>query len=134
MLVRHSIHSFKKNSQMAERNQTEFVQIFEAQFDNEGVYFYQAYNDDIANWALEHQKFGGPLYNTVRMTWIKPSFAWVLYRSGYGKKKNQTRILKIKLSHDTVASKLPFDFQNRLNWELVSRKFYFGNWFQRNVI
>ena len=101
---------------MAESNQTEFVQIFEAQFDDEGVYFYQAYNDDIANWALEHQKFGGPLYNTARMTWIKPSFAWVLYRSGYGKKKNQTRILKIKLSHNTVASKLPFELQNRLNW------------------
>ena len=93
---------------MAENTQTEFVQVFEAQYDNEGVYFCQAFNDDIAKWALEHQKFGGPLYNTERMTWIKPSFAWVLYRSGYGKKKNQTKILKIKLSHDTVASKFSF--------------------------
>ncbi|XP_075253931.1 uncharacterized protein LOC142345646 isoform X2 [Convolutriloba macropyga] len=41
-----------------------------------------------------------------RMTWIKPSFAWVLYRSGYGRKHNQTRVLKIKLSHQSVASLL----------------------------
>ena len=36
-------------------------------------------------------------------TWIKPSFAWVLCRSGYGHKHNQERILKIKLSHDAFG-------------------------------
>ena len=35
------------------------VQIFEAEFDSEGVYFYQAYKDSIAEWALVHQKLGG---------------------------------------------------------------------------
>ncbi len=34
-----------------------------------------------------------------RMTWIKPSFCWMLYRSGYATKHRQERILKIKLSH-----------------------------------
>lgn len=37
------------------------------------------------------------------MTWIKPSFGWVLYRSGYGTKHNQNRVLKIKLSHKSIA-------------------------------
>ena len=37
------------------------------------------------------------------MTWIKPSFAWVLYRSGYAQKHNQQRILKVKLSHKSLA-------------------------------
>ena len=37
------------------------------------------------------------------MTWIKPSFAWVLYRSGYGLKHNQERILKIKIGHHELA-------------------------------
>eukprot|EP00121_Abeoforma_whisleri_P016186 Awhi_evm1s14862 len=82
------------------------VQIFHGEWDEEGVYFYQAYNDDIADWALQHQKFGGPSFNVTRMTWIKPSFGWVLYRSGYGKKHNQTRVLKIKLSHSSVAELL----------------------------
>ena len=40
------------------------------------------------------------------MTWIKPSFAWVLYRSGYAHKHHQERILKIKLPHDAVAALL----------------------------
>jgi hypothetical protein len=82
------------------------VQIFEGEWDEEGVYFYQAYNDDIASWAVEHQNFGGPHFNRTRMTWIKPSFAWVLYRSGYARKHNQTRILKVKVSHETVAALL----------------------------
>lgn len=82
------------------------VQVFSAEWDDEGVYFYQAYNDDIANWAVEHQKFGGPKFKPARMTWIKPSFAWVLYRSGYGHKHNQNRILKVKLPHHAVADLL----------------------------
>ena len=41
------------------------------------------------------------------MTWIKPSLAWMLYRSGYGfKDQNQNRILKIKLSHESLAKLL----------------------------
>ena len=40
------------------------------------------------------------------MTWIKPSFAWMLYRSGYGKKPGQERVLRIKLSHETVSKLL----------------------------
>merc|ERR1711963_806137 len=40
------------------------------------------------------------------MTWIKPSFAWMMYRSGYGRKPNQTNVLKIKLGHDAVAELL----------------------------
>ena len=34
------------------------------------------------------------------MTWIKPSFAWMLYRSGYATKTRQEAIVKIKLTHD----------------------------------
>ena len=40
------------------------------------------------------------------MTWIKPSFACMLYRSGYGRKKGQNRILKVKLPHGAVAALL----------------------------
>jgi len=79
------------------------VQVFEGEWDEEGVYFYQAFNDKIAEFALENQIFGGPEFRPARMTWIKPSFAWVLYRSGYARKSNQTRILKIKLTHKSVA-------------------------------
>lgn len=84
-------------------NKTSRVQIFEGEWDQEGVYFYQAFSDAIADYAIENQRFGGKDFQEDRMTWIKPSFAWVLYRSGYAAKHNQTRILKIKLSHRAVA-------------------------------
>lgn len=82
------------------------IQVFMADYDDEGVWFYQAFKDEIADWAIEHQKLGGPAFKPLRMTWIKPSFAWVLYRSGYGRKPNQTRVLKLKLAHESVAALL----------------------------
>lgn len=80
------------------------VPVFRGEWDAEGVYVYQAYRPEIADWALENQKFGGPAWKAARMTWIKPSFAWMLYRSGYGEKPGQTqRVLKVKVSHATMA-------------------------------
>jgi hypothetical protein len=39
-------------------------------------------------------------FSLDRMTWIKPSFGWMLYRSGYATKTRQEAILKIKLKHE----------------------------------
>ena len=77
--------------------------VFRADYDDEGVYFYQAYCDNIADHALLHGRLGGPSWGSSRMTWIKPSLAWMLYRSGYGRKPGQTRVLKIKLPHAAIA-------------------------------
>lgn len=85
---------------------TDQIREFVGEYDEEGVYLYQAFNDAIADYAVEHQRLGGPAFNQRRMTWVKPSFAWVLYRSGYAKKANQTRILKIKLSHKSLGALL----------------------------
>lgn len=82
------------------------IPVIRGEWDHEGVYVYQAYRDAIADWALEHQRFGGPAWNPTRMTWIKPSFAWMLYRSGYGCKPGQTRVLKLKLPHARFAELL----------------------------
>jgi hypothetical protein len=36
-----------------------------------------------------------------RMTWIKPSFLWMMYRSGWGKKDSgQNRILAIDITRE----------------------------------
>lgn len=86
--------------EQAERGE---VHVFRGQWDEQGVYFYQAYKPEIADWALQHGHFGGSAWKPVRMTWIKPSFAWMLYRAGYGRKVGQERVLRIKLSHATVA-------------------------------
>jgi len=46
---------------------------------------YQAYSDDIADSAIENGTFVSPPFSMTRMTWIKPSFLWMMYRSGWGK-------------------------------------------------
>ncbi len=73
--------------------------------DEEGVFVYQAFNERIADTALELGKFGEG-FGRNRMTWIKPSFGWMLYRSGYGEKTNQERVLRIKLGHDSFRQLL----------------------------
>ena len=35
-----------------------------------------------------------------RMTWIKPSFNWMMYRSGYASKHNQEHILAIDITRE----------------------------------
>ena len=38
------------------------IRDIEADWDDEGIFVYQAYNQDIAQWALQHQKLGGPAF------------------------------------------------------------------------
>ncbi|BDD06994.1 DUF4291 domain-containing protein [Aureibacter tunicatorum] len=67
------------------------------QRNGESVYVYQAYNHAIANFAVENQKFGGRKFSFKRMTWIKPNFLWMMFRSGWASKENQERILAIEI-------------------------------------
>jgi hypothetical protein len=65
------------------------------------ILVYQAFNDRIADFAIKHQKFGGPDYSFNRMTWIKPNFLWMMYRSGWSEKDiNQSRILAIEMTFE----------------------------------
>ena len=69
-----------------------------AQFDKDSIIVYQAFNDAIAEYAVKNQRFGGPEYDFQRMTWLKPSFLWMMYYSGWAKKENQENVLAIKMS------------------------------------
>ena len=66
------------------------------EYDNDSITVYQAYNHDIANAAVNHQRFVAP-FKIDRMTWIKPSFLWMMYRCGWGTKEGQSNILEIKI-------------------------------------
>ena len=70
-----------------------------AVFDDKTIRVYQAYNDEIADEALKLGKFGSK-FSLTRMTWIKPSFLWMMYRSGWASKQGQERILAIDLKRE----------------------------------
>lgn len=72
-----------------------------ASFNNHTIRVYQAYNTAIANSALENGTFVCPPFKMERMTWIKPSFLWMMYRSGWGEKDSgQNRILAIDITRE----------------------------------
>ena len=67
-----------------------------AQFDADTVVVYQAYRPTIGRFAAEHQRFGGE-FSFSRMSWIKPNFLWMMYRSGWGSKEGQEITLAVHL-------------------------------------
>lgn len=68
-----------------------------AHYDDESVVVYQAYRPAIGRHAVEHQQFGGP-WSFERMSWIKPNFLWMMYRSGWGEKSGQEVVLAIRIT------------------------------------
>ena len=70
-----------------------------ALYDDNTIRVYQAYRDEIADEALEIGTFGSHFKKT-RMTWIKPSFLWMMYRAGWGEKEGQERILAINITKE----------------------------------
>ncbi|WP_199560184.1 DUF4291 domain-containing protein [Sphingomonas psychrotolerans] len=70
-----------------------------AVYDEHIIRVYQAYGHDIADAALAAGTFVSPPFKLDRMTWIKPSFLWMMYRAGWGfKDAGQSRILAIDIS------------------------------------
>jgi len=67
-----------------------------ALYDDKTIAVYQAYSPEIAEPALAAGTFVPP-FSLTRMTWIKPSFLWMAYRSGWASKPGQTRVLRIHL-------------------------------------
>lgn len=69
-----------------------------AHHEDETIVVYQAYKPAIGNFAIEHgNKLGGPGLNPDRMSWIKPNFLWMMYRSGWGQKTDQEVTLGLRL-------------------------------------
>ena len=68
-----------------------------ADFTDTTIVVYQAYPPDIAEAALAEGRFVPP-FRRGRMTWIKPSFRWLMYRCGWAGKPGQERVLAVELT------------------------------------
>ena len=67
-----------------------------ADYDRDTIAIYQAYSRAIADAALEAGRFVLP-FSFHRMTWIKPSFLWLMHRSNWGRKCGQERVLCVRV-------------------------------------
>jgi Domain of unknown function (DUF4291) len=95
-------------------------------FDEQSVIVYQAYRPSIGQFAIEHGFLGGPDFSLSRMSWIKPNFLWMMYRSGWATKAGQETILALRIRRtffDTlldqaVASSFdPQSFDEQEQWQ-----------------
>ncbi len=67
-----------------------------AEFDESSIVVYQAYRSAIGKFAATQGYFGGE-FSLGRISWIKPNFLWMMYRSGWATKVNQEVTLAIWL-------------------------------------
>ena len=70
-----------------------------ALYDDATITVYQAYSPSIARPAAANGRFGAG-FKRERMTWIKPSFRWMMYRCGWATKPGQERVLAIRISRE----------------------------------
>jgi Domain of unknown function (DUF4291) len=76
-----------------------------AAHDAETLVVYQAFRPAIAEAALRAGRFVPP-FSFDRMTWIKPSFTWMMHRSSWATAPGQERVLAIRMRRDGFAEAL----------------------------
>ncbi|MFG2873372.1 DUF4291 domain-containing protein [Streptomyces sp. NPDC048338] len=70
-----------------------------ADYDARTIVVYQAYPPAIADAALRAGRFVAP-FSFHRMTWIKPSFMWLMHRSNWARKPGQQRVLAVRITRE----------------------------------
>jgi hypothetical protein len=70
-----------------------------AHYTSETITVYQAYPPEIALPTLAAGRFVSP-FKRSRMTWIKPSFLWMMYRSGWATKSGQEHVVAVEITRD----------------------------------
>lgn len=70
-----------------------------ARYDDETITIYQAYSSEIAVPAAAEGRFPGA-FKRERMTWIKPSFLWMMYRCGWASKPGQEHVLAVRVRRE----------------------------------
>lgn len=68
-----------------------------AKYSDESITVYQAYPTEITVPAVAAGRFVPP-FKRDRMTWIKPSFLWMMYRCGWATKPGQERVLAVEIT------------------------------------
>lgn len=70
-----------------------------ASYDDQNIVVYQAFRAAIALPSVEAQRMSGA-FSLDRMSWIKPNFLWMMYRSGWASKEGQEHILAVTITRE----------------------------------
>ncbi|MFF5448171.1 DUF4291 domain-containing protein [Streptomyces sp. NPDC012888] len=83
---------------MSESNEPAVREI-RAAYTAETVTVYQAYAPHLGGPAARDGRFP-PAWKRERMTWIKPSFLWMMYRCGWATKAGQETVLAVEITRE----------------------------------
>ncbi len=101
-----------------------------AHFDERTIVVYQAFARSIGEFAVAHGFFGGA-FGYGRMSWVKPNFLWMMYRSDWGRAPGQEVVLAIRLRRSFFEALLaravpssfdPARFPDRDAWQAAVRR------------
>ncbi|MFJ7044104.1 DUF4291 domain-containing protein [Streptomyces sp. NPDC101112] len=91
---------------------------------------YQAYRPGIGGPAARDGRFPAE-WKRDRMTWIKPSFLWMMYRCGWGLKEGQETVLAVEirregfewaLRHSCLSHYVPELYESQATWQRELRR------------
>ncbi|MDG5803526.1 DUF4291 domain-containing protein [Streptomyces ossamyceticus] len=91
---------------------------------------YQAYRPGIGGPAARDGRFPAE-WKRDRMTWIKPSFLWMMYRCGWALKEGQETVLAVEirsegfewaLRHSCLSHYVPELYESRAAWRRELRR------------
>ncbi|MEU5213945.1 DUF4291 domain-containing protein [Streptomyces sp. NPDC020742] len=101
------------------------VRRIRASFTERTVTVYQAYAPSLGVPAARDGRFPSA-WKRERMTWIKPSFLWMMYRCGWGAKADQETVLAVEidragfdwaLRHACLSHYAPDEHADREAWK-----------------
>lgn len=83
------------------------------------ITLYQAYNPEIASYFATHGHLKDcSKFSWTRMTWVKPGFSWMMFRSGWATKHNQERIVAIHVKTSLFNHWVTTESPNiRIQWD-----------------
>lgn len=88
-----------------------------AEHDRDSITVYQAYSPEIGVPAIENGTFVEP-FSRNRMTWIKPSFLWLMARSNWARRPGQEMVLAVRITRagweEALALAVPTDADRRV--------------------
>lgn len=96
-----------------------------AQYDDHSIVVYQVYRPAIGKFAATYGYFGGD-FSFDRMSWIKPNFLWMMYRSRWVTETGQQVVLAIWIKRSAFdeilaaavhSSYVPELYPNKSAWQ-----------------
>jgi len=104
-----------------------------ADYDRQTITVYQAYHKNIALPAIKNNRFEKP-FSFNRMTWIKPSYLWLMERSNWANKSNQEYILGIKIKRESWEKALSLGILTHPDKEIYKSGFEWEEKFKNATV